>query len=337
LEVRAVQPGSPAIAAGLRAGDLITHVDGQTVATKRSWTILRLLRGSVGSKSLLTVLRGQLSGAKQVEITRSLIVPQTVEASLEDDVAVIKIHSFNQQTSKTVQTEIVNLRRQAPSVSALILDLRGDPGGLLDQAVAVSDLFMDTGAIVSTIGRHPESIQRYQAFAGDITAGLPIAVLVDSRSASAAEIVAAAIQDTGRGVIVGTSTYGKGTVQTVIRLPNDGEITLTWSRFHAPDGYAIEDLGVLPMVCTSGAEQSPTEIIQNWQKSSSQFAAQRSRWRTVRASDIKARSALREQCPAQVRDDDSIDLDIAKSLISNKEKYAQAVGLTATTAAQKEQ
>lgn len=334
LEVRSVQPGSPAIAAGLRAGDLITHVDGKTVATQRSWTIRRLLRGAVGSKSVVSVLRGQLQGALRVEITRSLIVPQTVEATLENGVAVIRIHSFNQQTSKTVQSEYANLRRHGPSISGVVLDLRGDPGGLLDQAVAVSDLFMESGSIVSTLGRHPESIQRYHAFEGDITDGLPLVVLVDSRSASAAEIVAAAIQDTGRGIVVGTSTYGKGTVQTVIRLPNDGEITLTWSRFHAPDGYAIEDLGVLPMVCTTNADQSAPDIIETWRTTGSQFVAQRAQWRTVGATDLPARSKLREACPAQVRDEDTIDLDVAKLLILNESYYAQAVGLTATTAAQ---
>ena len=337
LEVRGVQPGSPAIAAGLRSGDLITHVDGQTVATKRSWTIRRLLRGTIGSKSVLTVLRGHLDGAMRIEIVRSLIVPQSVEASLDDGIAVIRVHNFNQQTSKTVQSELARLRQLAPGLSAVVMDLRGDPGGLLDQAVAVSDLFMETGSIVATLGRHPESIQRYQAFEGDIAAGLPLAILVDSRSASAAEIVAAALQDSGRGIVIGTSTYGKGTVQTVIRLPNDGEITLTWSRFHAPDGYAIEDLGVLPMVCTSGLDKPAPEVMTAWQQTGSQFAARRARWRTVAAADIKARSTLREHCPAQVRGDDSIDLNVAKELVLNDKLYARAVGLTATTAAQTSQ
>lgn len=334
LEVRGVQPGTPAIAAGLRPGDLITHVDGQTVATKRSWTIRRLLRGSVGSKSDLVVIRGRLGEAQRVQIERSLIVPQTVEATVEDDVAVVTIHSFNQRTSKTVESEITRLRNSTPNLKGVILDLRGDPGGLLDQAVAVSDLFMNAGQIVSTRGRHPESIQKYNAFDGDLATDLPVAVLVDSRSASAAEIVAAALQDTGRAIVIGTSTYGKGTVQTVIRLPNDGEITLTWSRFHAPDGYAIEDLGVLPMVCTSGTNEDPARLLESWQSQSSQFAPQRSDWRTISSTDMAGRSTLREACPAQVRDTDTIDLDVAKNLILNDILYAQAIGLTAVTAAQ---
>ena len=333
LEVTGVQPGTPAIAAGLRPGDLITHVDGKTVATKRSWTIRRLLRGTVGSKSSLVVLRGRLGRAETIEIERSLIVPQTVEAEVENDIAIIKIHSFNQQTSKTVHGELTRLLSNVPRLKGLILDLRGDPGGLLDQAVAVSDLFMDAGPIVSTLGRHPESIQKYQAFDGDIASGLRIAVLVDSRSASAAEIVAAALQDVGRAIIIGTSTYGKGTVQTVIRLPNDGEITLTWSRFHAPDGYAIEDLGVLPMVCTSGVEEPPQSVLLNWQSQSSQFAVNKSRWRTVGPSDIQSRSMLREDCPAQIRDDDTVDVEVAKELISNNNLFAQAIGRTAINAA----
>ncbi len=333
LEVRGVQPGSPAVSAGLRVGDLITHVDGETVATKRSWTIRRLLRGAIGSTAVLSVIRGQLGDAKRIEIERSLIVPQTVKAELEDGIAIVKIHSFNQQTAKTVQGELLRLNTASSDIQGLILDLRGDPGGLLDQAVAVSDLFLDSGHIVSTIGRHPESIQRYQAFDGDAATGLPMVVLVDSRSASAAEIVAAALQDAGRAVVVGTSTYGKGTVQTVVRLPNDGEITLTWSRFHAPGGYAIEDLGVLPMVCTSGITENPESLLARWQEQGSQFVSQKSLWHTVGANDVPGRSALREACPAQVRDDDTVDLEVAKALILKENIYAQAIGLTAVNAA----
>lgn len=334
LEVRGLQPNAPGSNAGLQIGDVITHVDGRSLADQRNWAIRRLLRGPIGSSSTFTVLRERLSPALSITVERSLIVPQTVELQMVDNIAVIEIHSFNQQTSQTVEAALKKAIEVTPTLAGVILDLRGDPGGLLDQSVTVSDLFMDDGPIVSTQGRHPESIQRYQAFDGDISAGRPVAVLVDSRSASASEIVAAAIQDSGRGLVVGTSSYGKGTVQTVVRLPNEGEITLTWSRFHAPDGYAIEDLGVMPMVCTSGQDGPVSEVLGSWRKSSSQIAERKAAWRTVSATDVKARAALRSQCPAQVRSEDSIDLEVAKALILNETLYAQAIGLTATTAAQ---
>lgn len=334
LEVRDLQPNAPASMAGLQIGDLITHVDGKSLAAQRNWAIRRLLRGPIGSESSLTVLRGSLAPAFSIPVERSLIVPQTVELKMVENIAVIEIHSFNQQTSQTVEAVLRQALKENPGVAGVVLDLRGDPGGLLDQSVTVSDLFMESGPIVSTRGRHPESIQRYQASGGDITQGLPLVVLVDSRSASASEIVATAIQDSGRGLVVGTSSYGKGTVQTVIRLPNEGEITLTWSRFHAPDGYAIEDLGVLPMVCTSGQDGNVSDVLTEWPESASQIAEQKAAWRTVSATDVKARAELRSHCPAEVRPESSIDLEVAKELILKENLYAQAIGLTAVTAAQ---
>ncbi len=334
IRVTGLQKNAPAYRGGVRLGDVITHIDGNSAALKRRWTVRRMLRGPIGTKTSLTIIREKLGQAARTNITRSLIVPQTVETSVKDNIAIVKIHSFNQQTAQTVNAELSQVLTSGTQVDGVILDLRGDPGGLLDQAVTVTDLFLETGRIVSTRGRHPESIQRYQAFEGDVTQGLPIVVMVDSRSASAAEIVAAAIQDSGRGLILGTSSYGKGTVQTVIRLPNDGEITLTWSRFHTPDGYAIQDLGVLPFVCTSGIEGSVDEALDDWRLSASQIADIKAQWRTVAPEDIQTRSKLRSRCPAEIRPDTSIDLDLAQNLVSNPILYAQALGLTATTEAQ---
>ena len=334
--VTGVQKNAPASQAGIKVGNIVTHIDGTSLAAKRRWTVRRLLRGAIGSQSDLTVITGNLEKAKRTTVTRSLILPQTVETDVIGDTVVVKIHSFNQQTAQTVNSELAEALAISPEVNGIILDLRGDPGGLLDQAVTVSDLFLESGRIVSTRGRHPESIQRYQAFEGDVTQGRRIIVMVDSRSASAAEIVAAAIQDSGRGLIVGTSSYGKGTVQTVVRLPNDGEITLTWSRFHAPAGYSIQDLGVLPMVCTSGLSGSVETALQQWKTSGSLIADTKAQWRIVAPDDINTRSSLRSRCPAEVRADTTIDLDLALSLLSDGNLYAQALGLTATTEAQKE-
>src|SRR6185295_6985530 len=135
-----------------------------------------------------------------------------------------------------------------------ILDLRNNPGGLLDQAISTSDLFLDSGRIVSTHGRHPDSHKFYEATGNDITDAKPIVALIDGNTASAAEIVAAALQDHGRAVVVGSNSYGKGTVQTVLNMPNTDELIITWARYHAPSGYTLHHLGVLPSVCTVGEE-----------------------------------------------------------------------------------
>ncbi|MBV5324033.1 MAG: S41 family peptidase, partial [Rhodospirillaceae bacterium] len=146
-------------------------------------------------------------------------------------------------------------------LQGVILDLRGNPGGLLDKAVTVVDLFVAQGPILTTKGRHPEATNAFDAHPGDMGEDLAVVVLVDGRSASAAEIVASSLQDSGRAVVIGTNSYGKGTVQTVISLPNDGEITLTWSRFHTPSGYALHGLGVLPALCTSAPGATPASIM----------------------------------------------------------------------------
>ena len=142
-----------------------------------------------------------------------------------------------------------------------MLDLRGNPGGLLKQSIKVADLLLTQGKIISTRGRHADSIHNYEAGGHDLAFGLPVLVLVDGKSASAAEIVAAALQDRDRAVVIGTSSFGKGSVQTVIRLPNDGEITLTWSKLVAPSGYLLHGLGVRPAICTSGGVQESVVLI----------------------------------------------------------------------------
>ena len=190
-----------------------------------------MLRGNVDSRVLLTVQRKSLAHPLVVAITRVLVVPDTVTYRREGDIAYFRIYSFNEDTAASLRREFENARNEIRGMRGVILDLRGDPGGVLDQAVAVADLFMDSGRIVSTHGRNPDSHQYFEATPGDIANGLPMAILINGNSASASEIVAAALQDSGRAVLIGSNSYGKGTVQTVPRLPNNGEITLTWARY----------------------------------------------------------------------------------------------------------
>ncbi|WP_404379993.1 S41 family peptidase [Caenispirillum salinarum] len=251
LEVRDVFDEAPSSGL-LFVGDVITAVNGIDLGGLETTQVKKMLRGPIDSTLTLTVSRPGIAQPVRVPIRRDLVVPRTVTLATEGDSAIIRISSFNQRTAESVQKAVAQARAElGPNLRGLVLDLRGNPGGLLDQAVEVSDLFIDDGPILSTRGRHPESRQYYNARHGDIAAGLPMVVLVDGRSASSAEIVSAALQDQGRAVVVGTTSYGKGTVQTVVRLPNDGEMTLTWSRFHSPSGYALHGLGVMPSLCTA--------------------------------------------------------------------------------------
>ncbi|HEY9163965.1 MAG TPA: S41 family peptidase [Magnetovibrio sp.] len=253
-----VSDKGPAMEAGVKPGDVIVRVNDDQMQGLKLRSVAELLRGPVGSLISLSVTRlGTEAGAPQRKIDfslkRSHIVPETVRVAMDDGLMVINISSFNKNTSSTLHDILrVNAKDlRLGKIKGVVIDLRGNPGGLLSQAVNVADLFLDKGRIIATHGRHPDSHHEYSAGGVDLTGGTPLAVLIDGDSASAAEIVASALQDLGRAVVVGTTSYGKGTVQTVIRLPNDGEMTLTWSRFISPSGYAIHGLGVMPAVCAT--------------------------------------------------------------------------------------
>ena len=239
IKVLSVMENTPAAVADLHDGDMILAIDGQPTANIDQREAVDRLRGRVGSVVKLSVQRD--AKILDVNVTRAHIVPQTVKGSLQDGIAIVELSSFNHSTSEVLEEKILALQAQAGGhLRGLVLDLRGNPGGLLDQSVEVSDMFLTSGVIVTTHGRHPDSHQYFDADGNEIVAGVPMVILINGTSASASEIVAAALQDQGRAVVVGSSSYGKGTVQTVLRLPNDGELTLTWARFHAPSGYPLE-------------------------------------------------------------------------------------------------
>jgi carboxyl-terminal processing protease len=211
-----------------------------------------------------------------------------------------------------------------PRMKGIILDLRDNPGGLLNQSVAVSNLFLSEGRVVSTHGRHPDSHQYFEASGEDILEGKPIVVLVDGESASAAEIVAAALQDNRRAVVVGSNTYGKGTVQTVLPLPNQGEITLTWARFHAPSGYTLHHLGVLPSICTS-SYVSADAVMRDLSARRLPMVPTHRR-NLTKPDDTAGLDALRRTCPSREADN-QIDLEIALRLVRTPDVYTAAVHL----------
>ncbi|MBC7906308.1 MAG: S41 family peptidase [Rhodospirillaceae bacterium] len=325
-----VMADTPAAHAGLAVDDIITHIEGESLAGMPKDDISKRLRGPVSSAVAMAVRRG--FKPLEVSLRRGLIVPPTVTATLKDGIAEFKITSFNQRTALSLKQELERARAQnGGNLKGVVLDMRGNPGGLLDQAVAMSDLFMKDGAIVSTKGRSPLASQAYEAREGDMGEDLPVVVLVDGKSASAAEIVSAALQDAGRAVVIGTNSYGKGTVQTVIQLPNDGEMTLTWSRFHTPTGYALHGLGVLPTICTADERATSAGLMEGVVHASmpAPVTANLSLWRHAGLEETDLRKQLRATCPAAKHGDAKLDMDLAEALLNDQAMYGHALALSA--------
>jgi len=330
--VTRVLEATPAFESGLRAGDGIIQVEGHKTDGLNSAAITRLLRGPVHTQVSLTLSRTDALQPFTISVARAHIVPETVTVHIEDGIAIIKISSFNQETGNSLERVLMNLTApDATPLVGLIVDLRGNPGGLLRQSIQVADLLLTQGDILRTSGRHPDSLHHYKAGGRDLAAGKPLVLMVDGKSASAAEIVAAALQDRDRAVIIGTASYGKGSVQTVIRLPNDGEITLTWSKFVAPSGYYIHGLGVIPTVCTSGYKDTgaAAEIIESALEG--KRASETVLWRRRAMLSNDDRQALRDGCPSQARKG-PLDLEVAKRLILNDQIHARALRMTTATA-----
>lgn len=325
VRIISVMNYTPAQRAGLQPEDIILAIDGQDVSGLDQHQVVDKLRGPVDSRVELKLLRPDTTAPMTMLLSRAHVVPETVVYHPEGNVAYFHIYGFNSDTSESLEREIAHAKSEigAGNITGYVLDLRSNPGGLLDEAVAVSDIFMEKGRIVSTHGRHPDSHQYFEATAGDMAEHRPIVVLVNGNSASASEIVAAAMQDSGRAVVIGSNSYGKGTVQTVLRLPNGGELTLTWARFHAPSGYTLNKLGVLPSICTNG--HSPSELMSELEHNELRPIPVAER-NALKPTDTAEMDKLRKTCP-QVKSEPATDVEMALDLIHKPTLYSRAVAL----------
>lgn len=249
--VKVVSPmdGTPADAAGVVAGDFITAVDGESVLGLTLNEAVELMRGPVGSEIIITIVREGEVEPFDVSIIRDTIKLTAVRSRSEGNAVVLRVTTFNEQTFPNLQEGIAEQVEAAggfDNIDGIVLDLRNNPGGLLSQAVYVSDAFLDAGEIVSTRGREASDGDRFNATPGDLAQGKPIVVLINGGSASASEIVAGALQDHRRAIVVGTNSFGKGSVQTVIPLQGDGAMRLTTARYYTPSGRSIQALGISP-------------------------------------------------------------------------------------------
>jgi len=248
--VKVVAPidDTPASRAGLMSGDLVTHLDKEQILGLTLQEAVEKMRGPINSPITLTVVREGVEDPFEVKVVRDIIHINPVKYNAEgDDVGYIRVTTFNEQTTENLQGAVEDLKKQlGPKLKGYIIDLRNNPGGLLDQAISVSDAFLDQGAIVLTRGRNLEETQRSNARQGDITDGEKIVVLINGGSASASEIVAGALQDHHRATVVGTRSFGKGSVQTIIPLGSNGALRLTTARYYTPSGRSIQAKGIDP-------------------------------------------------------------------------------------------
>jgi carboxyl-terminal processing protease len=262
--IKVVTPmdGTPADKAGVEPGDIITHVDGESLMGLNLAQAVDMMRGPVGSEIIITVVRNGVAEPFDLSIIRDTIRLQAVRVRTEGDIVILRVTTFNEQTFPNLRdglNEAIAELGGQENLGGVVLDLRNNPGGLLTQAIQVSDAFLDQGEIVSTRGREEGAGERFNSQPGDLINGKPLVVLINSGSASASEIVAGALQDHRRAIVVGTRSFGKGSVQTVMPLRGDGAIRLTTSLYYTPSGRSIQALGVSPDILVEQPRRQPIE------------------------------------------------------------------------------
>ena len=318
-----VHPRTPAAKTGLRVDDRITHVDGDPIGGLAQSTVIHRLRGRRNTEVRLTIARDGASAPVHMTLGRKHIVPPTVKTKREGNIIELTITGFNQKTAESVGKALIGAERDGP-IAGIVLDLRNNPGGLLDQAVTVVDMFLGAGPIISTRGRHPGSNQVFEATEQEMLSGIPLVIVVNGKSASAAEIVAAALRDRGRAAVIGTSSYGKGTVQTIVRLPNGGELTLTWSRIFTPADAPLNRLGVVPVICTGGKATSVADVLAQLSKASQGPWAREAVQPAQAAYTDSEINRMRAAFPPEDAKS-RLDLEIARHLVRDASLYAESL------------
>ena len=330
--VKVVSPidGTPADAAGMEAGDFITHVDGQSLLGLTLDEAVGMMRGPVGSEIIITVVREGEDEPFDVSIIRDTIKLTAVRARTEGNTVVLRITTFNDQTYPNLVDGLEKQVEEAggiENINGIVLDLRNNPGGLLNQAIRVTDAFLEKGEIVSTRGRYSRDSERYNAKAGDLANGKPIVVLINGGSASASEIVAGALQDHRRAIVVGTRSFGKGAAQTVMPLRGDGAMRLTTSRYYTPSGRSIQALGVSPNIIVEqprrkNVEKEDEEVRRNRSEADLRGALSNDSLSEDEIQQIEA-DRLKAENAAKLREDDyqlayAIDILSGLSAISTQ-------------------
>ncbi len=338
--VKVVSPidGTPAAEAGIEAGDFITHVDGESVLGLTLDDAVELMRGPVGSEIVITIVREGKDEPFDVTLVRDTIKLVAVKSRTVGDTVVLRITTFNDQTYSGLEE---NLKKEIDKaggldhINGVVLDLRNNPGGLLTQAINVSDAFLDAGEIVSTRGRDPQDGDRYNAEPGDLINGKPIVVLINGGSASASEIVTGALQDHRRAIVVGTKSFGKGSVQTVMPLRQEGAMRLTTARYYTPSGRSIQALGISPDIVVAqppvppaGQEEGDANTTPKRFESDLRGSLTNDSLSEDQKAQIEADRAKAEES-ADLRKEDyqlAYAIDILKGLSALGSEYAATVG-----------
>jgi carboxyl-terminal processing protease len=317
IKVVAPIDDTPAAKAGIQANDLITKLDGEQVQGLTLSQAVEKMRGPVNTKIKLTIRRKDVDKPIEVDVTRDIIRVRSARWHVEDkDIGYIRLTQFNEQTTSGLKKAVADIQAKVPEgeLKGYILDLRNNPGGLLDQAISVSDSFLDKGEIVSTRGRNTDETQRFDARPGDLTKGKPVIVLINGGSASASEIVAGALQDQKRATLLGTRTFGKGSVQTIIPLgSNNGALRLTTARYYTPAGRSIQATGIVPDV--EVVQDVPDEI-----KGKTDTMGEASLRGHLKATDAKEEKGSQSYVPPDAKNDKAMTM--ARDLLHGLKKDA---------------
>ncbi len=324
--VKVVSPmdGTPADAAGILSGDFITAVDGESVLGLTLDEAVQMMRGPVGAEIIVTIVREGEMEPFDVSIIRDTIKLTAVRSRTEGNAVVLRVTTFNEQTFSNLRdglAEQIEAAGGIENIDGVVLDLRNNPGGLLNQAVYVSDAFLDAGEIVSTRGREPADGDRFNATPGDLAEGKPVVVLINGGSASASEIVAGALQDHRRGIVIGTNSFGKGSVQTVVPLSQDGAMRLTTARYYTPSGRSIQSLGISPDIIVEQPRPNPADETETEESSERTEAGLRGSLENDSLTEDEIRQIeedrARAEAAAALREDDyqlAYAIDILKGL-----------------------